>query len=150
MKHDADFDAQALPAADINMTPLIDVMLVLLVIFMVTLPVLRHEARLALPRVAAASPISAAPHVDLAIDADGRVSWDAHAITSASLDARLAQTARQAPQTEIRLFVDRATPYERVAALLSAASAAGLTKIGFVTERGEHAEHADHTGHAAP
>jgi len=134
MNEDREFDDEAMPAADINMTPLIDVMLVLLVIFMVTLPVLHQSAKLALPRANSQREDVATPHVDIVVDAQGRMSWNAQPVQESGLSARLAAAARLSPQPEIRLSADRATPYGRVAKLLSAASAAGLAKVGFVTE----------------
>ncbi|MBN3791420.1 biopolymer transporter ExbD [Burkholderia sp. Ac-20353] len=131
-----DHDGGLALAADINMTPLIDVMLVLLVVFMVTLPVLHHAARIALPHASSQREDLHTPHVDVAIDASGRVSWDAQAIPDAELLARLAAAARAVPQPELRLSADRAARYDGVAKLLSAAQAAGLTKIGFVTDPG--------------
>ncbi|WP_179401300.1 ExbD/TolR family protein [Burkholderia guangdongensis] len=121
-------------AADINMTPLIDVMLVLLVVFMVTLPVLHHAAKIALPHASSRREDLRVPHVDIGIDASGRMSWDAQPMPDADVYARLAAAARQAPQPEIRLLADRDARYGRVAALLSAANADGLAKVGFVTD----------------
>lgn len=120
-------------AAEINMTPLIDVMLVLLVVFMVTLPVLHHVARVALPQAASPREDTSVPHVDVSIDAGGGVSWNAQPVSDTGLAARLAAAARTAPQPEVRLSADRATRYDSVAKLLAAAQAAGLTKVGFVT-----------------
>ena len=121
-------------AADINMTPLIDVMLVLLVVFMVTLPVLHHEAKLVLPQASSQRETLHAPRVDIAIDASGRMSWDAQPIQQSELRTRLASAATRSPQPELRLYADRAVQYGRVAELLAAASRSGLTKIAFVTE----------------
>ncbi|RQS93066.1 ExbD/TolR family protein [Burkholderia contaminans] len=126
-------DGMAL-AADINMTPLIDVMLVLLVVFMVTLPVLHHAAHVTLPQAASAREARPGPHVDVAIDASGGVSWDAHPVSSAELRARLAAAARATLQPEVRLSADRAARYDSIAKLLSAAQAAGIAKVGFVTD----------------
>ncbi|MEM5315166.1 biopolymer transporter ExbD [Paraburkholderia sp. JHI869] len=134
MNGEQDQDDEAMPAADINMTPLIDVMLVLLVIFMVTLPVLHHAAKLALPRASSQREDLTAPHVDIVVDAQGHMSWNAQPVQESSLAARLAAAARRTPQPEIRLSADRATPYGRIAKLLAATSAAGLAKVGFVTE----------------
>ena len=121
-------------AADINMTPLIDVMLVLLVVFMVTLPVLHHAASVALPRASSQRENQQVPSVNIVIDARGRMSWDAQTVDEGELQARLAGAAARSPQPEIRLYADRAVPYGHVAALLAAASTGGLTKIAFVTE----------------
>lgn len=120
--------------ADINMTPLIDVMLVLLVVFMVTLPVLHHAASVTLPRASSQRENQQAPGVNIAIDARGRMSWNAQTVDERELQTRLAGAAARSPQPEIRLYADRAVPYGRVAALLAAASTTGLTKIAFVTE----------------
>ncbi|WP_175755636.1 ExbD/TolR family protein [Burkholderia cepacia] len=120
-------------AAEINMTPLIDVMLVLLVVFMVTLPVLHHAARVALPQAESPREDTSVPHVDVSIDASGGVSWNAQPVSDTGLAARLAAAARTAPQPEVRLSADRAARYDSVAKLLAAAQAAGLTKVGFVT-----------------
>ncbi|KDB10705.1 Biopolymer transport protein ExbD/TolR [Burkholderia sp. lig30] len=121
-------------AAEINMTPLIDVMLVLLVVFMVTLPVLHHAAKIALPHASSQREDLRAPHVTIGIDADGRISWDARAVSEAELASRLASAARQTPQPEIRVAADHAAQYGWVAKLLSSANAAGLSKVGFVTD----------------
>ena len=120
--------------ADINMTPLIDVMLVLLVVFMVTLPVLHHAAKLALPQASSQREMPHAPRVNIVIDASGRMSWDARPLQESELRMRIASAAAQSPQPELQLYADRAVPYGRVAALLAAASRSGLTKIAFVTE----------------
>lgn len=127
-------DDDTVPGAEINMTPLIDVMLVLLVVFMVTLPVLHHEARIALPHASSQHEDLRTPHVDIAINALGQTSWDAQPVRDAELRARLAAAARQTPQPEIRLWADRDARYGRVAMLLSMANAAGLGKVGFVTD----------------
>ncbi|HTR09285.1 MAG TPA: biopolymer transporter ExbD [Paraburkholderia sp.] len=134
MSDDLDFDDEAMPAADINMTPLIDVMLVLLVIFMLTLPALHHAANLTLPRANSQREQLATPHIDIVVDAAGHMRWNAQPVQESSLAARLAAAARLAPQPEIRLWADRATPYGHVARLLAATSAAGLANVGFVTE----------------
>ena len=127
-------DEDAGLAAEINMTPLIDVMLVLLVVFMVTLPVLHHSARISLPHASSQREDLRPPHVDIAIDAQGRMSWDGQAVPEEALEARLEAAARQTPQPEIRLSADRMARYGQVARLLSAANAAGLSKVGFVTD----------------
>ena len=124
----------AMPVAEINMTPLIDVMLVLLVVFMVTLPVLHHAAKIALPHASSQREDVRTPHVDIAIDARGQMSWDSQPVRDDELPARLARAAQQTPQPEMRLSADRDARYGRVAALLSQANAAGLTKVGFVTD----------------
>ncbi|MGP8470950.1 ExbD/TolR family protein [Burkholderia sp. PR2] len=127
-------DSQDDVMSDINMTPLIDVMLVLLIVFMVTLPVINHAVKLDLPS-ANSSPNDTRPaHVSLSVDASGTVLWDEKPIEADALDARLTQAAAQQPQPEIELYADRAARYESVADLLSAAQRAGLVKIDFVTQ----------------
>lgn len=119
---------------EINMTPLVDVMLVLLIIFLVTIPVLDHALKLDLPR-AASRPLDARPaHVDVSIDAQGRISWNKQPVDDAALAARITAAAHAKPQPELRLYADGGVRYERVAQLMSAAQAGGLTKIGFVTD----------------
>lgn len=120
--------------SEINMTPLVDVMLVLLIVFMLTLPVVEHAAQLSLPR-ASSQPAPPQPEVvTLTIDTAGTVAWNGQALGVAALAARIAQAAQQVPQPALRLRADRHTPYERVAQVLSAAQRGGLTKIALVTE----------------
>ncbi len=121
------------PLAEINMVPLIDVMLVLLVIFMVTAPLMSRAIKLDLPS-ASAKPAATAERVDLSLDRDGRLYWNREAIDEATLKARLQAQAQQAPNSELHIHADRAAPYEALARVLAAASAAGLVKIGFVTQ----------------
>ncbi|MEA3084488.1 MAG: biopolymer transport protein ExbD [Paraburkholderia sp.] len=128
----SDDDEQGL-MNEINMTPLVDVMLVLLIIFLVTIPAMQHAVRIDLPR-ASSQPEAVKPaHVDLAVEADGSVLWDGHAVTDDGLRARIAQAAQTTPQPELHLRADRKVPYERIADVMSAAQTGGLTKIGFVT-----------------
>ena len=119
--------------ADINMIPLIDVMLVLLVIFIVTAPLLTHAVKVDLPRAASSPNLTRPDNVQLAIDAQGRVYWNGEVIAAAPLDQRLRAAAALAPQPELRLRAERTTPYERVAEVMSASARAGLTRIGFIT-----------------
>jgi biopolymer transport protein ExbD len=123
---------------EINMTPLVDVMLVLLIIFLVTIPVIQHAVKVNLPQ-ASSQPENLKPaHVDVAIQADGTIMWDDQVVNDAGLRARIAQAALANPQPELHLRADRKVAYERVADLMSAAQAGGLTKIGFVTEPRSH------------
>jgi biopolymer transport protein TolR len=119
---------------DINMTPLIDVMLVLLVIFMVTAPFMVSAVRVALPQAEAQpAPPPRAPLV-VHIDKTGQVFIQDRALDASQLRAALAQAATAAPDTEIQLRADVAVPYGRVAEFMALAQAAGLGRIGFVTE----------------
>jgi len=121
-------------ASEINMTPLIDVMLVLLVVFMVTLPVVHHAAKIALPQASSQREDLRVPHVDVTVDASGQIRWDGHTMNEQSLETALASAAKQNPQPEIRLVADHMARYGEVAKLLSQASAAGVVKVGFVTD----------------
>ncbi|MBC8746259.1 MULTISPECIES: ExbD/TolR family protein [Paraburkholderia] len=119
---------------EINMTPLVDVMLVLLIIFLVTIPALQHAVRVDLPN-ASSQPEAVKPaHVDVAVQADGTVMWDGQPVSDDGLRARIAQAALATPQPELHLRADRKVPYERVAIVMSAAQRGGLTKMGFVTD----------------
>ncbi|MDR5738708.1 MULTISPECIES: biopolymer transporter ExbD [unclassified Caballeronia] len=120
--------------SEINMTPLVDVMLVLLIIFLVTIPAMHHAVKIDLPHASSQPQDEKPSHVNVAIQADGAILWDDQKIDDATLNARIAQASQQTPQPEIHLRADRKVPYERVADLMSAAQAGGLTKIGFVTE----------------
>jgi biopolymer transport protein ExbD len=123
-----------LPLAEINMIPLIDVMLVLLVIFIVTAPLLTHAVRIDLPRVSS-EPISRKPEVvALAIDADGTLYWNGAALDRPQLRTRFEEAARRTPQPELHLSVDRTAQYQVVAETMAAASKAGLARIGFVSD----------------
>ena len=121
------------PMADINTTPLVDVMLVLLIIFMITAPLLTHAVRIDMPE-ASSSPNREAPEtVSLALDADGRLYWNDEQIEGASLPALLALAAARLPQPELHLRADRETRYQTLAEVMSMAQRAGIRQIGFVT-----------------
>jgi biopolymer transport protein ExbD len=120
--------------AEINMIPLIDVMLVLLVIFIVTAPLLTHAVKVDLPRASSTPNLTRPENVQLAIDAASQVHWNGEAVAWEALVQRLKAAAVQAPQPELHLRAERTTPYEKVAEVMSAAATAGVTRIGFVTE----------------
>ena len=120
--------------SEINMTPLVDVMLVLLIIFLVTIPAMHHAVKIDLPHASSQPQDEKPAHVNIAIKADGTTLWDDQPIDEATLEARIAQASQQNPQPEIHLRADRQVAYEKVADLMSAAQAGGLTKIGFVTQ----------------
>ena len=121
------------PMAEINVTPLVDVMLVLLVIFIITAPLLAYAIRLDLPDVKAPVAPVRGVTVDVSIDADGAVYWNRERVDEAMLAERLAAAARHDPPPELRLRADRATRYERVAFVMGAARNAGVVRLGFVT-----------------
>ena len=124
----------AQPMSDINMTPLIDVMLVLLVIFMITAPLMTSSLKLDLPRTDAAQASDTPLFVSVALDREGRTFWGDEAVDAAGFAERVAAAARRNPQTEVQLRADKAVPYGRVAELIGVVQKAGLTRIGFVAE----------------
>jgi biopolymer transport protein ExbD len=119
---------------EINMTPLVDVMLVLLIVFMVTIPVIRHAVKIDLPHASSQKEDTKPAQVTIAIDADGNVLWEDKKVDDAALSAKIADAAQANPQPELHLDADRKVAYEKVAQVMSAAQAGGLTKIGFVTQ----------------
>jgi biopolymer transport protein TolR len=122
------------PMSDINMTPLIDVMLVLLVIFIITAPLMTSSLKLDLPRTDAATPTAAPTFVAVALDGNGRLYFGDEALTREQLAQRIATAARGNPQLEVQLRADQKVPYGQVADLIALVQQAGLTRIGFVTE----------------
>ncbi len=131
------FDAGAAGSrtmAEINMVPLIDVMLVLLVIFIITAPLLTHAVKLDLPKATSAPNLAKRDSIQLAIDADGGLHWNGEAVDRTALRQRLAAAAAREAQPEIHLRADRVTQYHTVAEVLADAAKAGLTRIGFVSD----------------
>jgi len=125
-----------MPTAEINMTPLVDVMLVLLIIFIITTPLMSHSVTVDLPH-AASSPVMPKPMtLQVAIDADNTIFIETEAVDREQLEARFQRAVTENPQVDMHLKADRATRYETVAATMSAAHRAGLTRIGFVTQPG--------------
>jgi biopolymer transport protein ExbD len=122
------------PMAEINVTPLVDVMLVLLVIFIITAPLLSYAIKLDLPNDPAPAAEPAPATVKLSIDAGGAVYWDGESVSDAELAKRMATAAKSTTLPELHIRADKATRYERIAFVLSAAQRAGLAKVGFVTE----------------
>lgn len=122
------------PMAEINTTPLVDVMLVLLIIFIITAPLLTHSVRVELPR-AASTPTNDKPQtLQVSINADNRVFVGSEAVDRDSLETRFREAVARDPNVELHLKADRGTRYESVAETMSAARRAGLSKIGFVTQ----------------
>jgi len=122
------------PMSDINMTPLIDVMLVLLVIFIITAPLMTSSLKLDLPKADAATPTAAPSFIAVAIDASGKLFFGDEALSREQLAQRVATAARGNPQLEVQLRADQQVPYGQVADLIGLVQKAGLTRIGFVTE----------------
>ena len=129
------------PMSDINVTPLVDVMLVLLVIFILATPLMASRLALELPKAAApaAAPAEPAAAVKIALDAQGRLYWGEEAIDPAALPQRLQQAAQRDPATEVQLRADTAVPYGRVVQIIGQAQQAGLSRIGFVADPAEAA-----------
>ena len=122
------------PMSDINVTPLVDVMLVLVVIFIITAPLLASAIRLDLPKTDAAKPVDAPKFVTLVVDKSGQTFLNDKALKLDELASQLAQTAGQNPDTEVQLRADEAVPYGKVVAVMGVAQKAGLNRIGFVAE----------------
>ena len=122
------------PLSDINVTPLVDVMLVLLVIFIITAPLMASSIRLDLPRTDAGQPTDTPKFVSLSVDAAGRLFLNDQPVTAEELAARLQKAAADSRDTEVQLRADQTVPYGKVVELMGIANKAGLRRIGFVTE----------------
>jgi biopolymer transport protein ExbD len=122
------------PMAEINMVPLIDVVLVLLVIFIVTAPLLTNVVKLDLPKATSAADIQKPEKVEFAIDANGALYWKGERITREEAVAKFAEEGRKRPQPEVYLRADQNVPYRYVAETLADASKGGLSKVAFVSE----------------
>jgi len=126
--------AQAAPMAEINMIPLVDVMLVLLVIFIITAPLLTHAVKVDLPKASSELNQARRDNVQLAIDAAGVVYWNGEVLDRSGWRSRMDASAAVRPQPEVHIRADGAVAYRRVAEVMADAARAGLTRIGFVTE----------------
>jgi len=122
------------PMSEINTTPLVDVMLVLLVIFIITAPLLTHAVKIDLPQ-ATSQPLEEKPEViDLAVDVDGKIFWNDSEVQAADLAARLADEAAKQQQPELQIRADKNTRYQVLAEVLAKAQTAGMKKVGFVSQ----------------
>ena len=119
---------------EINMTPLVDVMLVLLIIFIITVPVMQHAVNIELPRASNVVQDARPQTIRLSVDAQGRYFLNEAAIDEKELPQRLKAEAARDPQPELHIRGDREVRYERVAQAMAAAQQAGMRKIGFITE----------------
>lgn len=122
------------PMADINVVPLVDVMLVLLVVFIITAPLLTNAVRIDLPKADSSPNIGKAEHIEFGIRENGALFWNGEPLTPDQLAPRFAAAARQQPQPELHIRADRHAEYDHVAKTLALAAQAGLTRIGFVTD----------------
>ena len=121
------------PMAEINTTPLVDVMLVLLVIFIITAPLLTHAVKIDLPQ-ASSQPLPEKPEVvDIAIDGAGKMYWNDVPMVEGELEHRLQKAAAAEPQPELHIRADKETRYQILAEVMAAAQNAGVEKLGFVS-----------------
>jgi len=132
----ASFDAKnaGAPMAEINMVPLIDVMLVLLVIFIVTAPLLTQAVKLDLPKANSQANQAKAEKIEFAIDAQGALFWNGEPVDRAQAASRFATESQKQPQPEVHLRADQNVAYRYIAQTLADASKAGLSKVGFISE----------------
>lgn len=122
------------PMSEINTTPLVDVMLVLLVIFIITAPLLTHAVKIDLPQ-ASSQPLPEKPEViSVAIDASGKMYWNDAPLVQGELKVKLQQIANQKPQPELNIRADKETLYQVLAEVMADAQNVGVTKLGFVSE----------------
>ncbi|GAB3538354.1 biopolymer transporter ExbD [Noviherbaspirillum agri] len=119
---------------EINTTPLVDVMLVLLIIFIITIPVMNHSVKIDLPRATSQPNETKPENINLSIDAEGKLYWNTENIDAGQMQARIAEAAKLSPQPELHIRAERTTQYEKVAQVMAAAQSGGLGKIGFVTD----------------
>jgi len=122
------------PMAEINVVPLVDVMLVLLVIFIITAPLLTNSVKIDLPKASSKPNITKPDHVEFAIREDGSFFWNGEQVEMATLPGRFAMEAKKEPQPELHIRADRLARYELVAQVMSSAAKAGIIRIGFVTD----------------
>ena len=122
------------PMADMNVVPLVDVMLVLLVIFIVTAPLLTHSVKIDLPKASSSVNITKPEHIEFGIRENGDLFWNGELVPQEILAQRFAQEATKQPQPELHIRADRHVFYEKVAQVMAQAAKAGLVRIGFVSE----------------
>ncbi len=125
------------PMSEINVVPLVDVMLVLLIIFIITAPLLTHSVKVELPKAENVPNITRTENVELAIQMDGSLYWNGESVQFGELASRFTSTVAQAPQTELHIRADKMCHYGDVARVMSAAAKAGVIRIGFVTDPSE-------------
>lgn len=122
------------PMSEINTTPLVDVMLVLLVIFIITAPLMTHAVRIDLPK-ASSQLLNEKPEViSISIDHSGKMYWNEMAINPADAKTKLEAAAKRNPQPEVHIRADKDTRYQVLAEIMANAQTAGITKLGFVSE----------------
>ena len=122
------------PMAEINMIPLIDVMLVLLVIFIITAPLLTHSVKIDLPRATSTPNLTRPDNIQLGIKEDGAVYWNGDAVDAQALAHRMIAAGKLNPQPEVHIRADATARYQIIAEVMAAAARSGLTRIGFVSD----------------
>jgi biopolymer transport protein ExbD len=127
----ADFGA---PLAEINTTPLVDVMLVLFVIFLVTAPMLTQTVPLNLPKESVSTEHNPRDHTAIAINAKNQIFWNRSRVTPAELEERLRDLAVESPDSPVELYIDQQVPYARISGVLAAAQRSGISRLGFTLE----------------
>ena len=132
--HDSAAEADTEVMNEINMTPLVDVMLVLLIIFIITVPVMKHAVNVELPRASAQAQTTKPETIQLSVDAQGSYFWNQNRVADGELPALFSAEAGKEPQPELHIRGDQAVRYAFVAQAMAAAQQAGLRKIGFNTE----------------
>ncbi len=125
---------QQAPMAEINVVPLVDVMLVLLIIFIITAPLLTHSVKIDLPKAENTPNITQPEFVELAIQTDGSLFWNGEPVLFDQLPDKFAVTVAQEPTTELHIKADKQAHYEYVARAMSIAANAGMARIGFITD----------------
>ncbi len=125
------------PMADMNVVPLVDVMLVLLVIFIVTAPLLTHAVKIDLPKASSSANVTKPEHIEFGIREGGDLFWNGEKVALAELGPRFAAASKQQPQPELHIRADRNARYESVAQVMSVAAKAGMLRIGFITSPAE-------------
>lgn len=121
------------PMAEINTTPLVDVMLVLLVIFIITAPLLTHAVKIELPQASSQLSAEKPDVITLAIDDAGKIYWNDAALAPDELKTKLQQISQKTPQPELQIRADKATRYQILAEVMAEAQNAGVTKLGFIS-----------------
>ena len=120
------------PMIEMNMTPLIDVMLVLLILFIITIPIQTHAVKMNMPVPSNAQPKEPRPPIRIDVDFDGTIGWNGVAVTQSELQGKLAEVAREPDQQEVHLRPNKLVTYKYVAMVMANAQRLGVTKIGLV------------------
>ena len=122
------------PMSEINTTPLVDVMLVLMIIFLITIPVITQSVKVELPKAANIPTQTKPENVNIAVDKEGNVYWNTMLVTQEQLLERLRKVATQDPQPEVHVRGDRETQYEHIGRVIVLCQRSNILKVGFITE----------------